>query len=219
MPMLVDATPFGDRANWTLTISGVLALGALYLLARGMMHVTNPAGHAALVRLEKGGTPIAEASRRIAADLTAGNVVKIKGHSLTSGFLAKPGLLSFDVKPFDRLIWAYPQVTNKKIYGFIPAGSTQQALLGFADASVELQLRKDQTDPLFHHLSTHAPWALYGHSPEIAQAYAGQRAALIQHVEERKAQWAAHVAAQNAGAEHGAGGAEATGGDPKQPPA
>jgi hypothetical protein len=97
------------------------------------------------------------------------------------------------------LLWAFKQVTQKKMYYVIPAGKTYAAVLNFESGTVTLSAKEDAAHRALGFLAEHAPWAVLGHSPEIAAIYKDKkrREELRAHVREgiEQAQAAAAAAA------------------------
>ena len=78
-------------------------------------------------------------------------------------------------RPSRQLLWAYKRVTQKKMYYVIPAGKTYAAVRNFENGSVTLNGKEADVDRALGFMAEYAPWALYGHSPEIAAAYKDKR--------------------------------------------
>jgi hypothetical protein len=83
------------------------------------------------------------------------------------------------------------------------AGKTYAAVLKFENGSVTLNGKEPDVDRALGFMAEVAPWALYGHSPEIAAAYKNkrQREQLKAHVRSgiEKARAASNATATSAG--------------------
>ena len=190
LPMMLDTEDFNENANILLVLSAIVSgLAVLWALFAGY-RAASPDGHAALQQLLKtSGETLAGASQSIEADVKARRGTKMKaGVQLTSGHLIQSSALTFNVLPLADLLWTYPIVTTKKLYGFIPTGKTHSAAFNFAGKSLTLQGSEQQTTAAMQHVARMAPWTLIGHSGELEKAYKKQRRELIGFVQGRRQQ-------------------------------
>lgn len=189
LPMRLDTQRFGSDAELMMglaaIVSGLAVLWGLWATYRA----SAPKGHAALRPLVKTPGALDAASRQIEADIGARRIAKLgDGVQLTSTHLVHSSALGFKVKPLADLLWAYPVVITKKMYGFIPTGKSYAATLAFADAETSYKGREPQTLEVMRHLSLVAPWVLIGHSADLETAYKKQRRELAGFVAGRRQQ-------------------------------
>lgn len=195
LPFMLDLGPFETEANIGVVSGGVIILTALVWAVVALRRAAQPRAHASLRALEAAAIPLEEAGAAIQRDIRAGQTMPIGDYRLTRDFLVRTGL-KFDVRALKDLLWAYPIVVSHKLYYVIPTGKSHQVALCFSDKQLTLKVGKPLAEKVIPALASVAPWALLGHSPEIAQAWAKQRPQLVALVAERRAQVLAQAASQ-----------------------
>lgn len=200
LPITLDTGDFVSSANLILYASAAATGAAVLWALWAVFRAARPAGHSALKRLAAmPGETLADASRSISADIRARRTAKMRdGVQLTSGHLVQTSALTFNVRPLADLLWTYPIITTKKLYGFIPTGKTHSAAFYFGNGQITLKGSEPQTMAAMQHVSYVAPWTLIGHSADIEQAYKKQRQNLIGFVMGRREQSLAAAQAQQA---------------------
>jgi len=117
--------------------------------------------------------------------------VKIKGSgwTLTENYAVKNARLSFDLFRLENLVWAYKKkVVKRRIYFFIPVGTTYAAELIFSDGQAEVIGRQKKVDELLTLASERAPWAVKGYSADLEKSYKSSRAGFVAEVMKRKSE-------------------------------
>ncbi len=207
LPQMINTHDYAGSANLWLPVGGVLALAALVWGGLGFARWRNPLSHPA-VKPFAADKSLEPASANIARDIANAKTVKVGATTLTRRFVITQSLTKLEIRPTTQLLWAFKQVTQKKMYYVIPAGKTYAASLNFEQGTVMLNAKEPVVDRALAFLTEHAPWAVYGHSPEIAAVYKDkkQREQLRQHVRSgiEKARAAATAAAGAAGVATGA---------------
>lgn len=122
---------------------------------------------------------------------------KLGGWTFAENHLIRSGWLSFDVFRYEDLLWAYKQVTKRRVY-FIPVTTGVAAKLHFVDGQASIQAAEKNLDAVLTTICDRVPWAIYGHDSELQKAIDKRRDEVVQHVNLRRQQWEAHVAQQNA---------------------
>jgi hypothetical protein len=174
LPQMIDTHDYAGSANLWLPVGGLIALAALIWGGLGFARWRNPLSHPA-VKPFAADRSLKPASEAIARDITNAKAVKLGQTTLTRRFVITQSLTKLEIKPTTQLLWAYKQVTQKKMYVVIPAGKSFAAMLKFDNRTVTLASKEAQIDQALEFLVEHAPWAVYGHSPEIAAAYKDKR--------------------------------------------
>lgn len=188
LPMQLDLDDFEAFGNYGLIGAGIVTLAALGGGMIALMRRSNPAGHPSLRAFSGEPDALRRASDGIEADIAAGRSCRVGKVLLTSRLLVNQGGLSFDARALDDLLWAYLMVTKKKFYYVIPAGTSYAAHLHFRKGKVELSGAEPACLQALQHAATHAPWAIYGHTPEIQQAFTKDRLGFIGVVTQRHRQ-------------------------------
>lgn len=197
LPVMLETSSFTSDGNLGLLIAGALSLLALGFGANALVRHGKPAGHPALVKLAAGSSePLVRVSHAIKADLEGRHAVGLSGYQLAGTHLLKTGGLTFDARSLGDLVWAYPQVTKKKIYYVIPAGTTHAAVLHFRKGQVTINGAEGQVQNAMRFVLARAPWAFVGFDDNIAAAMKGRVAEVHAAVDQRKAHFAAIAAGQ-----------------------
>lgn len=190
LPFMLDTADFTTDAITLLAIAGIVSALALGWALWATSRAVTPAGHPALMYLAAmPGQSLAEASQAIAADIKARRTTKMRdGVQLTAGHLVQSTALGFKVLPLADLLWTYPIVTTKKLYGVIPTGKSHSAAFFFVGKQMTLKGSEKQTMDAMRHVSYAAPWTLIGHSGDIEKAYKKDRKNLIGFIQGRRMQ-------------------------------
>ena len=217
MPIMLDTSSFKSDGDLLLTGAG-LASGLAALIALfGLYRVAAPGRHGALRRLAAvPGQSLDAASRTIESDVADKRFVGLgDGAKLTTGHLVHSAPFRFNVQPLSSLLWTYPVVTTRKLYGVITTGRSHSAVMNFERKPVKVKGSEQQIQSAMSLVAQLHPWVLVGHDQQIATAYKRKRRDLITLVAGRRSQVMDHVAKANAGQDN----AGEAGGAPPQPPA
>lgn len=174
LPQMIDTHDYAGSADVWLPVGGLLALAALVWGAIGARRWRQPMLHPA-VKPFVADQSLQAAASNIARDVASAKTVKVGATTLTRRFVITQSLTKLDIQPTTRLLWAFKQVTQKKLYYVIPAGKTYAASLNFEKGSVLLNGKEPVVDKALAFLAEHAPWVVYGHSPELAAAFKDKR--------------------------------------------
>jgi hypothetical protein len=204
LPQMIDTHDYAGSADVWLPVGGLLALAALAWGGIGARRWRQPLLHPA-VKPFVADQSLQAASANIERDIANAKTVKVGATTLTRRFVITQSLAKLDIQPTTRLLWAFKQVTQKKMYYVIPAGKTYAASLNFENGSVLLNGKEPVVDKALAFLAEHAPWVVYGHSPELAAAYKDKRQREQFKVHVREGIEKARAAASAAGTPPGVG--------------
>jgi hypothetical protein len=198
MPMQLEAGGFKSDGELLMGLayvaSGLAGLIALF----GLYRVLAPGRHRALRSLSTTpGQSLAEASSTLEAEVAHKQFIALGGGAkLTASHLLQPGALRFNVRPLDDLLWAYPVVTTKKLYGVITTGRSHSAMFNFKRGKpVKVTGAEPAIQSAMNVLARVHPWVLLGHEKKLAADYRRKRKDVIAAVDSRRAQVMAQVAA------------------------
>lgn len=106
---------------------------------------------------------------------------------ITDNFVIVRSLYSFDLLPFNHLLWAYKKVTTRRI-NLLPVAQTSSAELIFYGGSATFASRKKLVEEVLTYAASRAPWAIFGYTDELNSIYKKDPAGFISAVEKRKMQ-------------------------------
>jgi hypothetical protein len=104
---------------------------------------------------------------------------------MTETYLVHSSTFQFDVLRLPDLVWAYKRITKHSV-NFIPTGKTYSAVLHCYGGNATLKGSEKKVDEFLKYAGERVPWALFGHSAQLAAAWAKDRAGFCGAVEERK---------------------------------
>ncbi|TDM06717.1 MAG: hypothetical protein C4K60_19695 [Ideonella sp. MAG2] len=189
LPQMMDTHDYAGSANIWLPLGGLLAIFAAVWGTMGFLRWRVPKTHPVAQKLKSAGA-LAAVSKVIERDMALKTNIKLSSTTLTPSFAVQQSLLKLEVQPLNELLWAYQKVVQKKIYYVIPAGKNYSLCLHFFDGkSMDLAGKEEAVRHALEFLIEQAPWALYGHSEDIAAVYKDkrQRGRLAAQVKQRQA--------------------------------
>ncbi len=169
-------------------IGGACGAVALLLLAifgrRSFNYSRDLQSHPLMKRLQSWGDPmsISAAAER---EYTAPPRLKTSAGIVTDNFVFQRGPFIFNVSRFEDLVWAYKKITKKSV-NLIPVGKDYAAMLIFYGSSVEITSKEPKVDELLAYAAERAPWAIFGHTPELETAFKKQQQEFCAAVESRR---------------------------------
>lgn len=188
-PMLLDTADFKSSGEIGFSVAVIAAIIALGIGVMAWLRFSDPRSHPSArqaANWAKGN--LNTVASQVESQLKAPDAVKIGSYVLTPDYLVMRKAFSFKLWRTDDVIWAYKQITQKKIYYFIPAGKTFGASINLAKESVVINGKEEAVDTLLAQLMTHKPWIIAGHSDEIAEGYKKKRAELVAWVAKKKSE-------------------------------
>ncbi len=187
LPFVLDTVDYRDGGYWALGIGVPLLLLIVWNLKKWIARNNDRSSHPIYKKLRSYGEPeqlsfeieneIAQASSFIASVL------------ITRSWIFVPSSFGLKIARLADMVWIYKKVT-KHSYNFIPTGKTYSALLwSRSGESIEVSLKEKKTDELLQAVATRAPWVLTGFNNDIQALWNGNREALLQAIDERRAKF------------------------------
>ena len=122
---------------------------------------------------------------------------RYKTITLTRSWLIRKGTFTAWISPIGDLAWVYKKVT-RHYTNFIPTGKTYAVIfVGRHRQRIEVPLSQKQTDNLLGELATRVPWAIFGYSKEIQDAWAKDPGGFVAAVDSRHQQFLSKSGAAN----------------------
>lgn len=184
-PMMLDTGDFSGGGMIALGVAALVILGALWYGGLALTRVLDPHKHPVLKKLGASGN-LDVLATNLQTEINSAAKLKFGDHTFTPRFVVRQAMLQFDVHELDKLIWAYKQVTQNKIYGIIPTSKTFGASINFVKDSIAVTGKEPAIDSLLDGLSRTAPWAAYGFSDDLKKTFEKQRPELAAWAEERR---------------------------------
>ena len=185
LPVMLDTTD-NYRAGGYIAITVMLFF--CFLLWRfawpAWRYTRNITFHPVVQRVESWSDAL-EVAVLAERELNAPVKYKSGGISITDTFAIRNQFFGFNLLPLSHLVWAYRKETQRYYY-FIPTGRTIEAVLIFYGGSISLQGKAERVNELLQYAASRAPWAVLGHTPELATVWRKDTAAFCATVEERR---------------------------------
>jgi hypothetical protein len=183
-PLLLD-TNYRESgyvgAFWLLLAEALFGFFAWHAWRR----LSGQVEHPAIVRAKAWGD-LAVTSAEVERELEMAVKAKRSGWTLTENYAVKNARLSFDLFRLDNLVWVYKKAIKRRVYFFIPAGTTYAAELNFSDGQAEVVGSQKKVDELLALASERAPWAVKGFSDDLAKFWKSSRPGFVAEVMKRK---------------------------------
>jgi len=185
-PLLLDTNY--RESGWAGAFWALLAEALFGFFAfRSWRRLSGRVDHPAVTRAKAWGD-IAVTSAEVERELEMAVKTKGGGWTLTQNYAVKNARLSFDLFRLDNLVWAYKKAVKRRVYYFIPAGTTYAAELYFSDGLAEVVGKQKKVDELLALASERAPWAVKGYSADLEKFYKSSRAGFVAEVMKRKSE-------------------------------
>jgi len=168
---------------WALVVEGLFGFFAW----RSWRRLSGQVEHPAVIRARAWGD-LAVTSAEVERELEMAVKGKCGGWKLTQNYAAKNARLSFDLFRLDNLVWAYKKTIKRRVYFFIPAGTTYAADLMFNDGQAEMVGSQKSVDEMLGLASLRAPWAVKGYTAELEKFWKSSRAEFVAEVMKRKSE-------------------------------
>jgi hypothetical protein len=185
-PLLLD-TNYRESgyagAFWALLAEALFGFFAF----RSWRRLSGQVDHPAVTRAKAWGD-IAVTSAEVERELETAVKAKGGGWTLTQNYAVKNARLSFDLFRLDNLVWVYKKRVKRRVYFFIPAGTTYAAELNFSDGQAEVAGKQKKVDELLALASERAPWAVKGYTDDLANFYKSSRNSFVAEVMKRKSE-------------------------------
>ena len=188
-PYYLEVSSFRDAGYWTIAIAVALA-GLLLWKARPVWeYLQDQSSHPIVTRVMKWGDPNLIASR-VEEAWRSPQALKGGEWRMTDQYLIRSSTFAFDVLRLPDLLWAYKRVTKHSV-NFIPTGKTYAAMLHCLGGNALLTGSEKKVNDFLTYASQKVPWAVFGHSAELAKAWTKDNAGFQRAVMERMAKTSA----------------------------
>jgi hypothetical protein len=185
-PYFLDTASFRSSGYWGLGLGGLFVAGMSAWAVRAWRRLKAPASHPVLAQVAAWGDPAA-LSAEIEADATR-PWRSASSFKIGDRYVVNASFYGLSVLRLSDLLWAYKKVVKKSV-NFVPVGKDYHAVLCCAGGTAEILAKEDAVDEILHHAAARAPWAVFGHSPEIADAFRKDAAGFLAAVAERRRQF------------------------------
>jgi hypothetical protein len=177
-----------------VAIAGLLVFG--FLLAKQAIpawrHLQDPATHPVVERVARWGDPVGVAVTA-EAEARAPQYKSSNGWRVGDQFLVQSTFFTFDLLRLADLLWVYKRVIKHSV-NFIPTGKTYEAVLICYGGAATVQGKEKVIDEILAFAAERTPWAASGFSHELEQHFNKNTTEFCAAIEERKREWAQHVA-------------------------
>lgn len=186
LPMQLEVTDYRASGHWILMgVIAALAVAA-WLVMTSRAWLAAPHTHPALKRAAAWGD-LRALDAAVAADRE--EALDIGGWKLGRRFLVRSSLLGLELLNLDELLWAYGEVTKKKLYYVIPAGQTQALVLRWRDRTVRIECKEPEMLEALEAVGERQPWIMMGWNKDAQTYYDRQRARFAAQVAKARQQW------------------------------
>ncbi len=166
---------------WALAAEGLFG----FFGWRSWLRLSGKVEHPAVTRAKAWGD-LAVTSGEVEREMETAVKGKCGGWTLTEDYAVKNALMSFNLYRLDNLAWVYKKTIKRRVYFFIPAGTTYAAELNFSDGQAEMAGSQKNVDEMLALASARAPWAAKGYTDELEKIWKSSRAEFVAEVMKRK---------------------------------
>lgn len=190
LPMELHVHDYRSDGHLVMLIAAAGFLGALLYAWFAWARFSSPESHpiARKAKLWGGFAAVSAALEDERHD-----AAKLGGWAIGKRFLVKKSALDVQVHNLDELLWAYCEVTKKKMYFVIPAGQTQALVLKWRGASVKIEGKEEPILEALQHIAGHQPWVVFGWNDEVKKLYERQVANFASQVAKSRQRWQAEA--------------------------
>jgi len=183
-PFYLESEGFRYPGYWGIGIGIVFLLLFVKYGRPAWLHLRDINSHPVVSRVNHWSDPMSisvEAER----ELNSAVRYRSQGIFVTDRYLIVKRFFAFNILRFEDLLWAYKKVTKRSV-NFIPTGKDYAAVLVFYGGGQSFPASQEIVDEVLTFASTKAPWAVFGHSKEIADLFRKQTSAFCGAVEARR---------------------------------
>jgi hypothetical protein len=185
--IILDETD-GGTFDWLVAIVVLLAtLLAIWNIVKAIGRNKDQTKFPAIKTQKLGATDVPQFVASVDVDLASTQAVKGVRVGEKFALLQKSTLV--ELVNFDRLAWVYNQVTKKKIYGIIPAGSSH-ALVLYTNDEKRYEWAVGGKEETAHQalakIADHVPWAVYGYTDDIQTMWKKDIRGFLNAIAQRK---------------------------------
>ena len=186
LQVLLNTDSFRFPGYMGLTVAGGLLILVFVFGRKAWNQLQNPSELPVVKRVLGWGDEY-RISSEIEKDFKDSVRLKVGSLTLTDKYAVLSHPFKFDVYRVEDLVWAYKRVT-RQYYNAIPARKTYNAVLMFNGGSLDAPGNQQKVDSILQYFGQRTPWAIFGHTKEIADAFGENPAGFYQAVEERRRQ-------------------------------
>jgi hypothetical protein len=168
---------------WALVVEALFGFFAW----RSWRRLSGQVAHPAVTRAKAWGD-LAVTSAEVERELETAVKAKGGGWILTQNYAVKNARLSFNLFRLENLVWVYKKTIKRRVYFFIPAGTTYAAELNFSDGQAEMVASQKKVDELLALASQSVPWAVKGYRDDLAKFWKSSRDGFVAEVMKRKSE-------------------------------
>jgi hypothetical protein len=180
--------------DWQVILFGALMLaltGTFFF--RSLFFLASPENHPALKALRRYGDPVALSAQLAQEIRVEGNREKYGEAQLLSNWLVQATAFKTDFVRLSEVAWAYPK-TITHYTSFVKTGTTYYVVVfDRFGRRFEVGVPKQSSEVFLRSLQRKIPWAIYGFSEQMKQAWAKNRDQVLRSVDARKASLSAEA--------------------------
>lgn len=185
-PLLLDTNY--RESGWAGFFWALLAEALFGFFAfRSWRRLSGQVDHPAVIRAKAWGD-IAVTSAEVEREMETAVKARGSGWTLTQNYAVKNTRLSFDLFRLDNVVWIYKKAIKRRVYFFIPAGTTYVAEMNFSDGHAGLVGKQNKVDEFLSVVSARVPWAAKGHNADLEKFYRSSRNSFVAEVMKRKSE-------------------------------
>ncbi|AMO22321.1 hypothetical protein GCM10027034_26510 [Ramlibacter solisilvae] len=186
LPMELELHDYRGSGHWLLLGALAAFVVAGYLALTGRAWMAEPHTHPALRKASAWGDLRAlDAAVRGERD----DAQQLGGWQIGANYLVRSSLLGLQLHNLNELLWAYVEVTKKKLYYVIPAGQTQALMLKWRGEHVKIDGKEDEVLVALQRIAEQHPWIVVGWTEDVKALYERQRASFATQVGKARQQW------------------------------
>jgi len=187
--LILVCTPALALLHPLLPIAGLLILALVFLKhgRREWRHFRGPSDHPLMARVKSWGDPKLIGDE--AAEDARSARHKLGGWRVGEKYLVRRTLFNFDILRLSDLLWVYKHVLTRRMYRYIPMGSSYAAVLTCYQKRAVIVGREKKVDALIRSATGRVPWAVAGYSDDIATLSKARPTDFVSAVESRRAEW------------------------------
>jgi hypothetical protein len=197
-PYYLDTASFRSAGYWGIGVGGILFAAFAGWARHAWKRLEAPAEHPLVARVSGWGDSPAAVAAEIEQEV-ARPWRKVGPFAITDRYVVKSRFYELDAVRLCDLLWAYKKVVKKSV-NFVPVGKDYVAVLACAGGTMEIQTKDGDVDEILQHAAARAPWAIFGYTKELEDAFRKDAAGFADAVAQRHSQYDAERVAVPASA-------------------
>ncbi len=183
-PLLLDTDthdPVAMSILWTVLIEGAFGFFAW----RGWRRLSGKVDHPSVKRA-RGWGELSTTSSQLEHECQNAIKLRSKGWVLTDHYLVRNTILQLDVFRLEDLVWAYPEIVQRKLAYVIPVSKRHLAVMYFREGVARVDGKQPVVKQVLEIVSACAPWAVIGYSAEMDRLWKAHKEDVIAEVMGKK---------------------------------